>query len=163
MGSINGGISIDELTADAVEYDNGVSGLVATDVQAAIDEISTTVGVSASPGFTWGRSGNVVTGTWLNNDEVPSNKAGRTVALSSPIITQVFIANEDLSTFNIGLYEHEGNEVNLTLLSTVSVTASRSAAITVSVAMTSGRQLATRITSGTAKNLVIGVQLKGSV
>lgn len=163
MGSINGGISLDELTADAVEYDNGLSGLTATNVQDAIDEISTTVGVSASPGFTWGRSGNIVSGTWLNNDEVPSNKAGRTVALTSPIITQVFVANEDVNTFDIGLYEHQGNEVGLTLLGTVSVVAARSAVFTVSISATSGRQLATRISSGTAKNLVIGVQLKGSV
>jgi len=150
--------------ADAVSFDPEATGLTSETSGEAIRELSATVGVSASPGFNFGRSGNSSTNTWLTvTGSVPSNKAGITVALQNPEITQVFIANETISTFDISVYEHEGDEVNLTLLDTVSVVAARSASFAVSVAVTQGRQLATRVTSGSAKNVNVGLQLKGNV
>ena len=119
--------------------------------------------VSASPGFTWGRSGNTPSGTWLLNDTVPSNKAGRTVSLSAPSITQVFVASEQIDTFDIGIYEHEGDEINLTLLGTVSIITSRTGVFNVAFPVTSGRQLATKIETGSAKNVVVGTQLAGGI
>jgi hypothetical protein len=119
--------------------------------------------VSASPGFTWGRSGNVTNSTWLLNDTVPSNKAGRTVSLSAPSITQVFVASEDVDTYDINIYEHEGAEVNLTLLTTVNIVAARTATFNIDVPMTSGRQLAVRVVNGSAKNIVVGTQLAGGI
>lgn len=149
---------------DSVAFDNTGTTLTSETTGEAIRELANTVGVSASPGFSFGRSGNSSSGTWLLvTGSVPSNRAGITVALNNPQITQVFIANENISTFDIGIYEHEGDEINLTLLETVSVVSSRSASFAVSVAVTAGRQLATRITSGSARNVNVGLQLKGNV
>jgi hypothetical protein len=144
-------------------FDPTGTDLVSTDTESAIKEVLTTVGVSASPGFSWGRSGNVIAGTWLQNDTVPSNKSGRTVALLNPEVTSVFVANEDVSTFTVDVYEHDGNEIGISLLGSSSVTATRSATFLVSYAVTSGRQLAIRIGTGSAKNPVVGLQLKGNV
>jgi hypothetical protein len=94
---------------------------------------------------------------------VPSNKAGITVSLTNPVITQVFVGSEDADTFDIDVYEHEGDEINLTLLGSVSVVATRSATFSVSFNVTSGRQLAVQITGGSAKNLNVGLQLQGTV
>lgn len=150
--------------AESIPFDNDSNGFSSDDVQGAIDELSTVVGASASPGFNFGRSGNVGSGTWLNvTGNVPSNRAGITVALNSPEITQVFVANQNINTFDIGIYEHEGDQVNLTLLGTVSVVSSRSETFTVSIPVTSGRQLAVRVTSGSTKNVNVGLQLKGNV
>ena len=149
-----------------IESDFNPSGtdLIATDVESAIKELAATVGVSASPGFSFGRSGNNSNGTWLLvTGSVPSNRAGITVALSNPVITQVFIANENINTFDITIFEHEGDEINLTSLGTVSVVASRSATFDVNFPLTSGRQLAVQITSGSARNVNVGLQLQGSV
>jgi len=151
--------------ADSVPFDKDNDPdceFVSDTVQEVIEELCNRISNSASPGFTWGRSGNVNNNSWLLNDSVPSNKAGRTVALVDPEITQIFVANEDINTFDIGIYEHEGDEINLTLLGTVNVVAGRSATFSVSFTVTSGRQLATRVTSGSAKNLVIGCQIRGS-
>jgi hypothetical protein len=151
-----------DLIAENIPYDPSDSGLTATDVKAGLDELSTNIATSASPGFSWGRSGNLSTNTWLQNEGVSSNRAGRTVTFSSPEITRIFTASEDLNTYTITIYEHEGDSINLTALTTLSATASRTAdSGTISVTVTQGRQLAIRITSGSAKNLVVGMTLAG--
>jgi hypothetical protein len=150
--------------ADGVGFDPGATTLTSDNTGDAIRELAVTVGVSASPGFSFGRSGNVTAGTWFSTvGGVPSNKAGITVALSNPEVTKVYVANEDISTFDVEVYEHQGNEIGLTLIGTVNVVASRSASFTVSYAVTSGEQLAVKIVNGSAKNCNIGLQLKGNV
>ena len=121
---------------------------------------SEAIAQSASPGFTWGRSGNLPSGTWLLNDTVPSNRAGRTVMFSGLTITDIFVGSEDADTYTLSIYSHEGNEINLTLLGTVSVVASRSSRFTVSFPVTESLQLAALVSAGSAKNLVAGLVLK---
>ena len=151
-----------EPQAQDIGYDNTTSGLTADEVQSAIDEISSTVATSASPGFSFGRSGNVSAGTWLQCETVPSNKAGRFVYITTPTIEKLFVSNETISTYTIEIYEHEGDETNLTLLDSKTVTASRGDSFTVGVSATTGRQLALRLSSGSAKNIVAGLELSGS-
>lgn len=150
--------------AESVPFDGTGTDLLSTEVGPAIRELAETVGVSASPGFQFGRSGNLPSNTWLGVvGGVPSNKAGITVALSNPIITQIFVASEEIDTYDVEVFEHEGNEVNLTSLGTVSIVASRSGSFSVSFSVTSGRQLACKIINGSAKNCNVGLQLQGSV
>jgi len=133
-------------------------------VQDVIEELCNRLAISANPGFTWGKSGKVTNNTWLLNDTVPSNKAGRTVTLTGGELTRILTASEDADTYDISIYEHEGDEINLTLLETKTVTASRTGDFVVTgINITQGRQLAARVTSGSAKNLVIGVFLSGSI
>lgn len=152
-----------DLSAVNTEFDNSVNGFVSDDVQGAIEELSNQVGVSASPGFTWGRASNVNSGTWLLNDSVPSNKAGRTVNLINPILTAVSVAVEDIATFDITFYEHDGDSINLVSLGTISVTAARSYNAFINFPVTQGKQIAVRVTSGSCKNIVVGLQLSGEV
>ena len=42
------------LDAEKLYFDNTLNGFAATDIQAAIEEVGDQVGVSASPGFSWG-------------------------------------------------------------------------------------------------------------
>lgn len=145
--------------ASSVPFDNEGTDFESDNVQDALTE----AGASASPGFNFGRSGNAGTNTWLQVvGGVPSNKAGITVALTNAKIKSVYVANENISTFDITVYEHEGDEVNLTSLGTVSVTSSRSANFNVEYDVTTGKQLAVRVTSGSAKNVNVGLQLSGS-
>lgn len=146
--------------ASSVPFDNTGTDFEADNVQDALTE----VGASASPGFNFGRSGNISSNTWLQTTGgVPSNRAGITVALTTAEVKEIFVANQDISTFNIEVYEHEGDEINLTLLGTVSVVSARSASFTVSYTVTSGRQLAVKLSTGSAKNLNVGLQLSGSI
>lgn len=150
------------VVAEQVPFDNDTNGFTAEDVQAAIEE----VGISASPGFGFGRSGNVSTNTWLlRTGTVPSNKTGVALSVSNASITKIDVGNENINTFDISIYEHEGDEVNLTLLVTVSVINSRTASFDISdfgiINATLGRQLAVRLTSGSGKNIGVDVTLKG--
>lgn len=146
--------------AEDIAFDNTGTDFAAATVQEALVE----AGASASPGFNFGRAANVGAGTWLLvTGSVPSNRAGITVALSNAEVKEVYVANQDISTFDISIYEHEGDEINLTLLGTVSVVAARSASFTVSYSVTTGRQLAVKLSSGSAKNVNIGLQISGSI
>lgn len=118
----------------------------------------------ASPGYTFGRSGSIPSDTWLTNEGVPSNKAGHVVKIQDGLIESISIANEDVSTFDVAIYWHEGNEVNLTLITTVSVVSSRTGQFFLdSVSVPEGKQLASKVSSGSAKNIVVDVIIKGTI
>jgi hypothetical protein len=131
-------------------------------VQDAIDELCNEVITSASPGFTWGDSGNVTSNSWLLNDTVPSNKAGRLIYLTNPALETVFVTNQNINTFDLEVYEHDGT--TFTLITTVSVVAARSGTFPVSsLALTSGKELAVKLVNGSGKNVVVGIQLSGTI
>lgn len=117
------------------------------------------LGVSASPGFTWGKSGNVTTNRYLDNDGVPSNRTGRYVFFSNPVLRTVLISNEGVNTFDVTIQQHDGT--TFTDVATVSVNAARAKAETVNVALTAGQEIAIKITSGSCKNPVVGLVLDG--
>jgi len=147
--------------AEEIPFDNTITGeLVAEDTQAAIDELTNKINTSASPGFSFGKSGNVAANSYLNNETVPSNIAGRFVYISSAVITRVFVSTQNIDTFDLNIYSHEGDEINLTLLGSVSVVAARGGEFTVNLAVATSKQLAIRVVNGSAKNVVAGLELE---
>lgn len=117
-------------------------------------------GSGASPGFSFGRSGNVSSGAYLLNEGVPSNITGRPINLSSGRITQVTISNENVNTFTIELEEHNG--VTFTSLGTFSVTSARGATYAgLDISLTPNREMSARVISGSGKNIVVTVYVKG--
>jgi len=126
--------------------------------------VSNNVGSSASPGFSFGRSGNATAGSWLlRTGGVPSNKTGIPVAILNAKIVLLIVSNENVSSFDITVYEHEGDSIGLTPLVTRSVIASRTDFFVLDVSASIGKQLAVQITHGSAKNLGVDLQLKGEV
>lgn len=160
MGSQRGVVK--SQVADEIPFDNDSNGFTAEDVQSAIEEI----GASASPGFSFGRNGSLSQNTWLRRPgNVPSNRAGVTISINSPVVTGVACANRNVETYDVEIYEHEGNEVNLTLLGTVTVTAATGDTFTVNFPATQGRQLAVRLGStgtGNVRDLGVDLTLIGS-
>lgn len=125
-------------------------------------------GVSASPGFTWGRQGRQdgANKPFLLNNEVPSNIAGRAIFFTSPTIRKVFIARGvtpggtpfPATTFEV--LEHDGTI--FTSLLTISLTAGqRDKEQDFTVSVTSGKELAVKVNSGLCNNPVVGVILDG--
>lgn len=146
--------------AESTPFDNSDNGFDSDNVQEAIEEI----GASASPGFGFGRSGNLPNGTWLYRiGSVISNRSGVTVFITNAIISQIACSTENLNTYDVTVYEHDGDELNLTAITTVSVVNSRKAIFSLAAPVTTNKQLAVRITSGSAKNLGVDLQLKGSI
>lgn len=144
--------------ARSIPFDKTGSDFESDNVEDAIKEI----GASASPGYTWGRPGNLLANSWLINDGVASNATGRFVSQADAKISQIFTANQNVATYTLTVYEHEGNQINLTALATITVTNSRgSSIIGLNIPVTQGRQLAIRLTSGSADNIIAGLILKG--
>ena len=146
--------------AESVPFDNSTNGFVSDNVQDAIEE----VGASASPGFSFGRAGNLSSNTWLRRPGgVPSNRAGVTIPISNPTITKVSCSNRNIETYDIEIFEHDGNQVGITSLGTVSVVAARGGTFTVSFSATEGRQLAARLVNavGNVRDLGVDVVLVG--
>lgn len=150
--------------ARSVPFDNSANGFTATDVQAAIEELKNNAAVSASPGFSFGRSGVTTSGTYLQNETVPSNISGRWVYIQSGAVTHVFVSNELTTTYTIEILYHDGNEVNLTSLGTVTVTSAKGEDFAVNWPVPHNKQIAVRVAVGSAnspKNIVCGLQLSG--
>lgn len=152
----------DLLDAEQEDFDPQSSGLVSTETGPAIRELADNASVSASPGFSWGKQGNVTPNSWLLNEGVASNVAGRWQFLNSATITNVFVANQQTTTFDITIYYHDGNGSGLTSVGTVSVAAANGGSFGVSFAVPKDKQLATRVTSGSPKNITVGILLNGT-
>jgi len=148
-----------ELNAENVPFDNTSNGFTSTDLQGAVEEI----GASASPGFSFGRSGNVSNGSWLRRPgNVPSNRAGVTIPINNPEIISVSCSNRNVDNYTISVYEHDGNSSNLVLLGSVSVVNSTGGIFPVSFIATQGKQLAVRLTSGNVRDIGVDLVLVGS-
>lgn len=145
--------------AESIPFDNDSNGFSSDNVQDAIEEI----GASASPGFSFGRSGKVSTNSWLRRPgNVPSNRAGVTIPIDNPEIISVACSNRNVDNYTISVYEHDGNQTNLTLLGSVSVVNATGGIFPVSFSATKGKQLAVRITAGSARDIGVDLVLVGN-
>jgi hypothetical protein len=128
---------------------------VSEDVQSVIEELCDRIDTSASPGFTWGNSGNVVN-AYLLNDTVPSNKAGRLSSVTGNIVS-IFVALEVAATVTV---EIQRNVLNVfTTIASVNMVATRKSTFTVSVPITLNDELACYI-NGSCKSPVVGLVIK---
>jgi len=148
--------------AESIPFDPLTSGLTSTEVGPAIREAADSVAVSASPGFTWGKSGNI-TNSYLLNDTVPSNLAGRIVPITAGYIAEIFVSAEVAATCTITIYKRTDPGPVFTPLDSISLIAVRTmvAASTASVAR--GDEIAVKVTAGSVKNPVVGLVIKGEV
>jgi len=117
---------------------------------------------TSTPGFSFGRSSNVNNGTWLLCETVPSNKAGRYVYINNAVIETVFVGSETISTYDLEIYAHDGDSVNLALLGTVSIVSSRGGAFSLGQAVATNKHLAIKLVNGSARNIVAGLELSGT-
>jgi len=151
--------------AKSVPFDNSTNGMTSTDTQAAIEEIKASIQTSASPGFSFGRTGVCSGGTYMQCETVPSNVAGRWVYINTAEVKRVFVSNELTTTFTMEVTYHDGNGVGEVSLGTVTVTAAKGDDFAVSWPVPTDKQLAVRVSTSTAnspKNVVVGLELRGT-
>ena len=142
--------------AKSISFDNSTNGFISTDTQAAIEEI----GASASPGFSFSRSGTTLSGTYLQVDAVPSNQAGRIVPLNSGFVTDVFVSCQNASTFTIDFQKRVG--ATFTTFLTITITNSRKLTQSLTgVPVTLGDEICARVGSGSVANVVVGMIVRG--
>lgn len=146
--------------AKSIPFDNETNGFTSTDAQAAIEETKNVAVAVVSPGFTWGRSGNIPTNTYLLNDTVPSNLTGRIVPFAG-LIDKIYVSCENTSTFTVTVQKRSG--ASFVDLFSASLSAERiKVSSPSSVAVSALDELSIKITSGSCKNPVVGIVIKGS-
>lgn len=157
-------IHVNTPDAEDVYFRDDNVAFVADDVQEALEQVSDSVAVSASPGFTWGDSGVIPNGSYLLNDNIPSNLAGRTVPLYNAIISKVFVTMENTNTVSFDIQKRVGSV--FTTLTTITVTALRKDSQNVSVPVDFQEEICVRVSPTSAnkpKNPNIGIIIKGSL
>lgn len=115
--------------------------------------------IATSPGFTWGKSGNVSSGAYLLNDSVPSNLAGRIVPAYNAQITQIFVTTETNDTATLAIETRSG--VTFTEIGTISLSAERKKIVDVAISISWGDEIAVKVKTGSCKNPVLGLVIKG--
>lgn len=146
--------------AESVPFDNTNDpdcDLTSEDVQSVIEELCHRIEDSASPGFTWGDSGNV-NNSYLLNDTVPSNKSGRLCSVTGNIVT-MFLSIENATAVTIQIQRRVG-VVFTTIASITTLATERTKIITVAVPVTFGDELCAYV-NGSCKSPVIGIVMKG--
>lgn len=138
-------------------------------VQEVIEELCNRILTSASPGFSFGRSGNSSNGTFLlRTGNVPSNRTGTTFNLFNGSLDKISVGTENLNTYDLTIFYHDGNFINPVTIATVSITSSRSEVLEKGVDFTEinppliNKQIAVQITSGSAKNIGVDLELSGT-
>ena len=119
-------------------------------------------GVSASPGFVYGRAGDVSAGTYLQVlATVPSNTAGNIVPFDG-LITRVFITNEADNTFDIQIQTRD-NGTFTDLGSTLSLVAARKISFpSLTLSVSDGDEVVVKLDSGSGRNIQVGLIIEQS-
>jgi len=148
--------------AHSTPFDPETSELVSQDVNAAILEVYANVNASASPGFTWGRSGNVPTSTYLLNDTVPSSTTGRTVPVDGELV-EMFLAIENANACTFTIQKRiAGTWTDFLSGSLLATERIKNISFAAANSVSKGDELAVYISAGSARNPVVGVIITGS-
>ena len=92
------------------------------EIMAFIEEMVFQVFVNSSKPPQWfTKIGNAGAGTYLENGGIPSNVVGLPFGLNNGQLVKVWVGKEDPSDVDIGVYTHDGDEINLTLIHTVNM------------------------------------------
>lgn len=154
------GVAFENSDNTTIRGDAGVMKFKDTDVVAekSLAELVS----SASPGFVFGRSGNTSSGTWLENEGTPSNTVGVPILTNNPILTAIIATNEtNTATFTVEVYEHDGT--TFTFVDSLIITSARTGKkiLTTPASLTSEKELAIKVSSGSAKNVKVTCLIGG--
>ncbi len=105
----------------------------------------------AAPGFVFARQGAIPTDTWLLANGIPSNLTGIRNLFANASLKTIAIDSSSISTFDVSIYEHD--HVTYTLIDTVSVVAAYGGTFSIGSPLTSGKNIAAKVTSGSGFNI----------
>jgi len=137
------------------------------EILAFIEEIVRQITATTSqPQQFFTKEGNATSGTWLENGSINSNVVGVPFGLLNGVLIKVWVGKENTSNCSVGIYTHDGDEINLNLIHTVSMVVGdgRTKSFNVTgVSIPKDKQIAVRITSGNAKNVKVYLITNGTL
>jgi hypothetical protein len=130
-------------------------------IEELVNQISS---VSASPGFTWGRSGVSSAGAFGLNDSVPCNVAGRQVPITSGKVTTFFVAKEDPTDVTFRIFKHPSPFTTVaTIVMVVADGRAKAFSLSPQPDVTGDDELGVEVTAGSAKNWIAGCIIRGTI
>lgn len=123
----------------------------------------TTPGTSASPGFQYGRAGNISAPTYLQVvATVPSNTAGTRVPFDG-FITSIWTDNEAVNTYSLQVRRKDGVGGFVDVVGALlTMTAKENDDVSLLVPVTAGWILGIQMTVGSGRNVQAGVIIEQS-
>ena len=164
MGGFSRIIHVTIPDAEDIYFDDSNIDIEADDVQEIIEKIVQAVVVSASPGFTWGDRGVLSSGSYLLNDNVPSNISGRLVTLENAAITDIFITMKSSANVDFDI-RVRGPGNSFSTLYTFNTNGARATVLNVNVPVNYEDELAIRVSPNSTdkpSNPDIGLIIKGN-
>jgi hypothetical protein len=114
-------------------------------------------GTSASPGFQYGRAGDVTAGTYLQViANVPSSVSGNIVPFTG-VITRAFITAENAATCTFKIQSRSDPGPVYTDLASISLAGTRKDDFPLSVSVNDGDEIVVLLFSGSCRNVQIGL------
>lgn len=112
--------------------------------------------------MSFGKSGNATNNSFLNRaGNVPSNVSGVISLLSGATLRSMGCGSQNPDTYNVLVYEHEGDYINPILKYTFVVTTSRNTTIhTLNIAFTQDKQIALKM-SGSTQDIGCNLIVRG--
>jgi hypothetical protein len=100
----------------------------------------------------------------MTSEGIPSNVVGIPVLFSDAEVVQAAVGSEVEASYTIGIYQHEGQAVNLTKIGEFSVVANgaKRIGLNIPVNLSTNTQLACRLETGNTTNMKVSLVLKGS-
>lgn len=142
------------LKASIVELDPTLSGH--DDIQKFANNFGS--GIS----FSFGRAGNSQSGTSLiRTGKVPSNVVGYRIKSVGAKLIAISADNETSTSYTVEIFTHDGNGSNEEIISSLAVSGSKGSSSIVSESIDTGKHLAARISSGSAKNVEVTCYIQG--
>jgi len=121
-----------------------------------------TPGTSASPGFQFGRAGDVTAGTYLQViANVPSSVSGLIVPFIG-VITRAFVTAENVATCGLKIQVRTDPGPVFTDLATVGLTAQRKTDTVLAVSVNNGDEIVVLMDTGTVRNVQVGLIIEQS-
>jgi hypothetical protein len=119
----------------------------------------------SSPGFVYGAVGSKTTGFWLTSEGIPSNVVGVPILFGDGVVSQIAVGTEIEADYTLGIYQHEGAGLNLSLVGQANVVSGGPKRLETNFPVTSTSpnvQLACRLLTGNTLNLKVSLVVKGS-
>lgn len=120
---------------------------------------------AAGPSFVYGAVGAKTTGFWLTSEGIPSNIAGVPVLFDDSTVILAAVGTEVDADYTIGIYQHDGQGVNLSQIGSFNVVVGGPKRFTLSLPIVPSSpnvQLACRLETGNTLNLKASLVIRGT-
>lgn len=119
----------------------------------------------SSPNFVFSKPGAIAPGDYLSSENIDSSVCGVPVLFSGGKVAEAAVMTSAEATYDVGVYQHDGQGINSQLLGQFSVTSGGSKIFSLDLPViydSANVQLAIKVISGTPSDLRVSLVVRGN-